>query len=253
MTARTNAEHEDGPLRLADIDSRDVQADGKWLSIHEACRLLGVDQSTLRRWSDSGKVPVFRTPGGHRRYAESELLALVGNGSRRFERQRIIARQLADQSRAGFVDEFWRTARTRRWYRAYSPGQLEDLRRLGRRLVDLAVRYAATAAGPERQSLIEEARGIGQQYGRVGAMAGLSGAEAVEAYLYFRAPVVQSLTSMTDGTRMGAPAMLRVSAEVNSFLDQVLLAMVREHEDQIQLTAGAVIQPPVDGQLLDDA
>jgi excisionase family DNA binding protein len=253
MTARTNAEHEDGPLRLADIDSRDVQADGKWLSIHEACRLLGVDQSTLRRWSDSGKVPVFRTPGGHRRYAESELLALVGNGSRRFERQRIIARQLADQSRAGFVDEFWRTARTRRWYRAYSPDQLEDLRRLGGRLVDLAVRYAATAAGPERQSLIEEARGIGQQYGRVGAMAGLSGAEAVEAYLYFRAPVVQSLTSMTDGARMGAPAMLRVSAEVNSFLDQVLLAMVHEHEAQSKLTAGVTLQTGLEAQLLDDA
>jgi len=31
-----------------------------WLTIDAACQLLGVDQSTLRRWSDSGKVPVFR-------------------------------------------------------------------------------------------------------------------------------------------------------------------------------------------------
>lgn len=254
MTVRTSAEHDDGPVRLADIDSRDAaQGDGKWLSIHEACRLLGVDQSTLRRWSDSGKVPVFRTPGGHRRYAETELLALVGNGSRRFERQRVVARQLADQSRAGFVDEFWRTARTRHWYRAYSPSQLDDLRRLGRRLIDLAVRYASAAAGPERQSLIEEGRSIGEQYGRVGAMAGLSGAEAVEAFLYFRAPVVHSLTSMTDGARMGATAMLHISAEVNSFLDQVLLAMVNEHEEQSTLTAAAAIQVGLDSQLLDDA
>jgi len=43
---------------------------GRWLTIHEACAFLGVDQSTLRRWSDTGKVPVFRTPGGHRRYAK---------------------------------------------------------------------------------------------------------------------------------------------------------------------------------------
>ena len=35
---------------------------GRWLTIHEACAFLGVDQSTLRRWSDTGKVPVFRTP-----------------------------------------------------------------------------------------------------------------------------------------------------------------------------------------------
>ncbi|HET7055421.1 MAG TPA: helix-turn-helix domain-containing protein [Thermomicrobiales bacterium] len=252
MTVRSDAEHDDRPARLADMNSSESPGDGKWLSIHEACRLLGVDQSTLRRWSDSGKVPVFRTPGGHRRYAESELLALVGNGSRRFERQRVMARQLADQSRAGFVDEFWRTARTRRWYRAYSPNQLEDLRRLGRRLIDLAVRYASTAAGPERQSLIDEGRSIGHQYARVGAMAGLSGAEAVEAFLYFRAPVVHSLTSLTEGSRMGAPAMLRVSAEVNSFLDQVLLAMVHEHEEQSRLTAGATIQPGIEGQFLDD-
>ena len=101
MTVRSDAEHDDRPTRLADMNSSEPSGDGKWLSIHEACRLLGVDQSTLRRWSDSGKVPVFRTPGGHRRYAESELLALVGNGSRRFERQRVMTRQLADQSRAG--------------------------------------------------------------------------------------------------------------------------------------------------------
>ena len=253
MTVRTKAEHDDGASRLADMDAREAEADGKWLSIHEACRLLGVDQSTLRRWSDSGKVPVFRTPGGHRRYAESELRALVGNGSRRFERQRIATRQLADQTRSGFVDEFWRTARSSRWYRSYSAGQLEDLRRLGRRLVDLAVRYASTGANTERQSLLEEGRTIGQQYGRVGAMVGLSGAEAVEAYLYFRAPVVQSLTSMTDGARMGAASMLRVSSEVNNFLDQVMLAMVREHEDQLRLTAGVTVTTGADLHLLDDA
>src|ERR1700760_696208 len=48
-------------------------AGGRWLTINEACAFLGVDQSTLRRWNDSGKVPVFRTPGGHRRYAEADL------------------------------------------------------------------------------------------------------------------------------------------------------------------------------------
>jgi excisionase family DNA binding protein len=253
MTVRTDTEHDDGRSSLADMHAGEETTDGKWLSIHEACRLLGVDQSTLRRWSDSGKVPVFRTPGGHRRYAESELLALVGNGSRRFERQRIVARQLAVQSRSAFVDEFWRTARSSRWYRSYSSSQLEDLRRLGRRLVDLALRYASTGSNSERQSFLEEGRTIGQQYGRVGAMVGLSGAESVEAYLYFRAPVVHSLTSMTDGARMGAASMLRVSAEVNQFLDQVMLAMVREHEDQVRLTAGVAIQTGADSPLLDDA
>ncbi|MBA3642827.1 MAG: helix-turn-helix domain-containing protein, partial [Chloroflexia bacterium] len=86
----------DRPSSIATTSSRehpDRDAGGhspsRWLSIHGACAYLGVDQSTLRRWSDAGKVPVFRTPGGHRRYAEADLRALVGNGPRREERPRL--------------------------------------------------------------------------------------------------------------------------------------------------------------------
>jgi excisionase family DNA binding protein len=252
MTVHSGSDMDGSSGELADMNSSEHQSDGKWLSIHDACRLLGVDQSTLRRWSDSGKVPVFRTPGGHRRYSESALQAMVGNGSRRFERQKIATRQLADQSRAGFVDEFWRTARERRWYRAYSTTQLDDLRRIGRHLIELAVRYAQTAVGPERSSLVDEGRHIGTQYGRVSSIAGLSSSEAVEAFLYFRTPVVHSLSSMSDGGRMGAQAMLQIASEVNSFLDQVLLAMVKEHEDRAPFANGPIIPIEPDPQILSD-
>ena len=52
--------------------------EGRWLRLSAACRLLGVDQSTLRRWADSGQVRTFRTPGGHRRFAEEDIRAMVG-------------------------------------------------------------------------------------------------------------------------------------------------------------------------------
>lgn len=253
MTVHSGDGMDGGSGELADMSSHDIQSDGKWLSIHDACRLLGVDQSTLRRWSDSGKVPVFRTPGGHRRYSESALLAMVGNGSRRFERQKIATRQLTDQSRAGFVDEFWRTARERRWYRSYSASQMDDLRRLGGRLINLAVRFAQSAVGPERNSLIDEGRTIGRQYGRVASVAGLSASEGVEAFLYFRTPVVHSLSTMSDGARMGAQAMLQITSEVNAYLDQVMLAMVQEHEVLAPFATGAMIPPDSDGPVLSDA
>ena len=252
MAAGSDFEHNDQEPILADMVLDDVMDDSRWLSINEACRLLGVDQSTLRRWSDSGRVPVFRTPGGHRRYSETELRRLVGTGTRRFERQRMANRQLADQSRAGYVESFWRTARERRWYKAYSVSQLEDLRRLGRRLIDLAVRFASATAMHERTSLLDEGRQIGRQYGRVGSTAGLSGAESVEAFLYFRAPVVHQLTSLTEGNRLGPATLLQVSSEVNSFLDQVLLEMIREHEDQDRFRTGAILPTVGDGPLLDD-
>jgi len=46
------------------------------LRISEAAALLGVHPDTLRRWSDEGKVPVSRTPGGERRYNRADLVAV---------------------------------------------------------------------------------------------------------------------------------------------------------------------------------
>jgi excisionase family DNA binding protein len=44
-----------------------------WLTLGRAARYLGVAQSTIRKWSDSGRVRAFKTPGGHRRYRRADL------------------------------------------------------------------------------------------------------------------------------------------------------------------------------------
>src|SRR3954468_24633215 len=60
--------------RRVTTDGRPVLAatpeDGPWIGMRRACEILGVNQSTLRAWTDGGRVPVFLTPGGHRRYRE---------------------------------------------------------------------------------------------------------------------------------------------------------------------------------------
>jgi excisionase family DNA binding protein len=55
--------------------SRPVEAD--WLTLGQAARFLGVAQSTIRKWSDQGRVPAFYTPGGHRRFRQSDLEAFI--------------------------------------------------------------------------------------------------------------------------------------------------------------------------------
>jgi excisionase family DNA binding protein len=205
--------------------------DAHWLTIHEACAFLGVDQSTLRRWSDGGKVPVFRTPGGHRRYAEADLRALVGEGPQMQERPRVSRQVLTDLSLSGYEDDFLRVARERPWFRAYGAGTQEEHRRLGRRLVDLAVRYAAApAAASERASLLDDARLIGEHYGRNGAAHGLSAAETVEAFIYFRYPVVRAMLGLIEEQELVAKRAIHVYAEINHFLDQVLVATVQAHQ-----------------------
>jgi excisionase family DNA binding protein len=51
--------------------------DSEWLTLGQAARFLGVAQSTIRKWSDQGRVPAFYTPGGHRRYRRADLETFV--------------------------------------------------------------------------------------------------------------------------------------------------------------------------------
>ncbi|HEV2902391.1 MAG TPA: response regulator [Gaiellaceae bacterium] len=53
-----------------------------WLTLGQAAKYLGVAQSTIRKWSDQGRLPAFYTPGGHRRYRRRDLDAFVsGSGN----------------------------------------------------------------------------------------------------------------------------------------------------------------------------
>jgi excisionase family DNA binding protein len=65
--------HRDLPDRLAPTTEPD------WLTLGQAAKYLGVAQSTIRKWSDQGRVPAFYTPGGHRRYRRADLDKFLEN------------------------------------------------------------------------------------------------------------------------------------------------------------------------------
>ena len=207
------------------------QPEGRWLTINEACALLGVDQTTLRRWSDAGKIPVFRTLGGHRRYAESDVQALVKqsmsqSGSRNPLAPHPIHPPSPDEA------EYLQGARDRQWFSAFDAASLEQLRLSGRDLVKLALRYAALEPGSQdRAALITEGQRIGVIYGHHAHIAGLTVAETVEAFLYFRFPVVLAAAGMVDEDAISPERVSKIYSDVNQFTDRVLLATVRARED----------------------
>ena len=43
----------------------------------EVAALFRVDPKTVTRWADAGKLTAIRTLGGHRRYLETEVQALL--------------------------------------------------------------------------------------------------------------------------------------------------------------------------------
>jgi excisionase family DNA binding protein len=61
----------EAPKRLAPSGEPD------WLTLGQAAKYLGVAQSTIRKWSDQGRVAAFYTPGGHRRYRRGDLDAFL--------------------------------------------------------------------------------------------------------------------------------------------------------------------------------
>src|SRR5690349_19021240 len=105
-----------------------------WLSLQEASELLGVTTSTLRRWGDSGRVPMKRTLGGHRRFsraaigrlAEAPAPAALVHSSTKQPSWNFDARELARQD----------------WHTRFTSGPLTDrMRGLGQRLLGLLIQY----------------------------------------------------------------------------------------------------------------
>ncbi|MEV4093181.1 BldC family transcriptional regulator [Streptosporangium saharense] len=46
----------------------------------EVAHIFGVDPKTVNRWSLTGKISSLKTPGGQRRYRESDIRALLNGG-----------------------------------------------------------------------------------------------------------------------------------------------------------------------------
>ncbi len=50
-----------------------------WLHVRDVAELLALSPNTVRRWTDAGRIPARRSPGGHRRYLLEEILALAAD------------------------------------------------------------------------------------------------------------------------------------------------------------------------------
>ena len=59
-----------------EIVTRAPQRD-RLLTPGEVATLFRVDPKTVTRWASAGRIGSIRTPGGHRRFRESEVRALL--------------------------------------------------------------------------------------------------------------------------------------------------------------------------------
>jgi excisionase family DNA binding protein len=194
----------------------------RWLTLGQACRLLNVDESTLRRWADAGQVRTFRTPGGHRRFAESDVRAIVGGRSRKQGFSDVgdlatkrIRRQLHSTQNAD-------------WYATVDATQREKLRMLGRGLMTLVADYVAKRG--RKTSLLEEARVTGSQYGAELAGAGMTLSQAMHAFTFFRRSLDQSAKQALAKTGTPPAESIDVCEQIMALADEVLLGIAAAYE-----------------------
>jgi excisionase family DNA binding protein len=70
--------HLTGGTRQTSRRGLDVDANNeRLLTPGEVAALFRVDPKTVTRWAASGRITSIRTPGGHRRFRESEVRALL--------------------------------------------------------------------------------------------------------------------------------------------------------------------------------
>lgn len=61
-------------------DATERRTTGGLLTPGEVAALFRVDPKTVTRWALAGRIGSIRTPGGHRRFHEDEIRALLADG-----------------------------------------------------------------------------------------------------------------------------------------------------------------------------
>ncbi len=205
--------------------------DDPWLALGAASRLVGVGPDTMRRWADTGTVTSYQTPGGHRRFLRSSLEAMI-NAPRR---QRYGVEQLPSSTQTMAGELHRRMERTgyagQPWQARLSAQQRDEFRRWGQRTFTLVIDYVAASKRAERQLLLEEAEKMGSLYGAEASRAGLSLAETVEAFLFFRSPVLDAIVGHLRRRSADVADVTAAFHEANAAIDQVLTALVSSHRD----------------------
>ena len=195
--------------------------------MRRACEILGVNQSTLRTWTDSGRVPVFLTPGGHRRYREADLRAFLDSGATGPTVEPLSAALLASHQRYEMVA---RQALASPWFQHFDGDALRQFRLLGTSMLNLLTTYLVSASQAERDHALSRGRELASEYGAMATRLGLSLADATEAFLLFRNPVLETVYQWLGAQSPPSRQASEMLGRVNQFMDQVLVVMTAAHE-----------------------
>ena len=196
----------------------------EWLPVGAASRHLGVDRDTLRRWAEAGRVEVFTTPGGHRRFSRASLDRLA---ARRGPARRPYATDLSPSSERI-------AAAYRRSYTHGGPGELmtavapgeaerESFRLAGRTLVEALVRYVDAVTDDERAAAEADAGEATVSFAERLSGASIGVAEAIAAFVSARRPFLAEINRISRRRSLSATEVSELYERSGELLDRLVI------------------------------
>jgi excisionase family DNA binding protein len=198
--------------------------DDTYLSLSAASKLLGVHSTTLRRWADAGSIPVYVTPGGHRRFARRDVEALA---SRHTLSVQAIGNAWAAKAIAHTRHDLATTQR-QSWMARIDEGDRAAWRRLGQQLMGVVLHYINSPRDDD--DLLGEARRIGSEYALYARRAGMPLVAALEAALFFRDTLVDAAMDLPEEANLRPDASARLLRRISRVANEVHLAVANGYE-----------------------
>lgn len=206
------------------------------LTMGQARKMLGVSEATLRRWTDEGKIKAFITPGGHRRYLESEIRSFMGAKRRVHGMDDLVAKMETVPLHEIHIarSHFAQAA----WYTGLSDDARARLGELGNSLYNLAVDYLTRKK--KHEEAVEAAREIGRGFGEYLAQIGVSLPDSVEAFLMHRTPLIDAANELAKGRESLQGRAADAIPMLVQITDQVLLALIQAQQQCAERQEGGV-------------
>jgi excisionase family DNA binding protein len=207
---------------------RSASRDQDWIALSEASRLLGVSPATVRRWSDDGRLRVFTTPGGHRRFSRSALEHLLPT-----DRSRRPSLGGAGLTPSRLARTYRRASRDASlelpWVLRLSDEQRVLFRERGQVLAATLLQYLDATQSETAAHHLKEASGTAADYGRAAATLGLSLSQTVEGFLRFRAPFHHELAVAARRRGFDAVETTDLLETAEHAMDRLLVATMTGH------------------------
>ena len=200
----------------------------EWVSLRKAADILGVHPATVRNWADKGELPSRRTPGGHRRFNQDELIRYAqSQGEIPSTEVQVIIQNALGQARMRVTQD---NLQDIQWYAAMSEDNIREMRQLGRRALEAIRSYLAAGASDEQLS---DAIDLGKEYASILIADGLTMPQAMRGFFYFSDFVINSILTWSELSQpRNSTEWASLLRQVNTFIHTMLLSLVEYYQEE---------------------